>query len=57
MRVPFEIYADSEAFLKPISTSTNNPNKSYTQQSQKHVPRSYAFYVKGIDGIMDKHVA
>jgi hypothetical protein len=55
--VPFAVYAYSEAFLKPISTCANNPNISYLQQCQKHVPSSYAFCVKGIEGIMDKCVA
>jgi hypothetical protein len=57
LQVPAVIYADSETFLQPISTCANNPKKSFTQQIHKHIPSSYAYYVKGIDGRIDKRIA
>jgi hypothetical protein len=55
MRVPFAIYADFESFIKPIVTCQNNPEKSFTNKYQQHVPSSFAFYVKGPDGIELQH--
>ena len=36
MKVPMIVYADLEAFTKPIDTCQPNPEKSYTEQYQKH---------------------
>ena len=49
MRVPFVIYADFEAFTKPIDTCQPDPATSYTMPYQKHVASSFAFYVKCFD--------
>ena len=49
--IPFVIYADFECFTKPINTCQPNPNKSFTQGYQKHEPRGYCLYLKGLDGI------
>lgn len=46
MRIPFVIYADFEAFLKPIQTCANDPSKSYTSNVQKHEPYSFGYYIK-----------
>jgi hypothetical protein len=43
VRVPFTIYADFESFTANILASENDPDKSYTQQYQKHVPSSFCF--------------
>jgi len=49
MRVPFVIYADFESYIKPIDTCQPNPNDSYTNKHQKHIPMSFCIYVKCID--------
>ena len=49
--VPFAIYADFECFTMPVNSCQPNPNKSYTQDYQKHEPSGYALYLKGLDGI------
>ena len=38
MRVPFIVYADFESFIQQLSTCQSNPEKSYTNQYQKHPP-------------------
>jgi len=43
------IYADFEAFTKPIDTCQPDPATSYTMPYQKHVASSFAFYVKCFD--------
>ena len=48
MRVPFVIYADFESCIKPIATCQPNPNDSYTNKYQKHIPISFCIYVKCI---------
>ena len=37
MRVPFIVYADFEAFTKPVHTCQPNPEHSYTKRYQKHI--------------------
>ena len=49
MRVPFVFYADFESFIKPIDTCQPNPNTSYTNKYQKHVPSSFCYYLKCFD--------
>ena len=49
MRVPFIVYADFEAFTKPIHTCQPNPELSYTKQYQKHIPSSFSYYIKCFD--------
>ena len=58
MRVPFVVYADFEAFTKPIDTCQPDPEKCYTISYQKHVASSFTFYIKCFDdSIYDsKHV-
>ena len=53
--IPFVVYADFECFTKPINSCQPNPNKSYTQEYQKHEPSGYCLYLKGLDGIKDKY--
>ena len=46
-KVPFVIYADFECFTKPLNNDTqHDPNKSYTNQYQKHEPLGFCYYVK-----------
>ena len=49
MRVPFVVYADFESFIKPIDTCQPNPNTSYTNKYQKHVPSSFCYFIKCFD--------
>ena len=37
MRVPFIVYADFESFTPQLATCQPNPEKSYTNQYQKHI--------------------
>ena len=49
MKVPIIVYADFEAFTKPIDGCQPNPEKSYTEQYQKHIPSSFCYYIKCFD--------
>ena len=40
--MPFFIYADLECLLKNINTSSNNPDKSYTEKKAEHKPSGYS---------------
>ena len=53
--IPFVVYADFECFTKPIYSCQPDPNKSYTQEYQKHESSGYCLYLKGLDGINDKY--
>jgi len=46
MRDPFIVYADFEAFTKPVHTCQPNPEHSYTKQYQKHIPSSFCYHTK-----------
>ena len=45
-KVPFIIYADTEALIKNIQNCNPNPGKSYTKKYQKHEPISFSYYIK-----------
>ena len=45
-RVPFIIYADTEALIKPIQNCESNPKNKYTRKYQKHEPISFSYYIK-----------
>ena len=45
-KVPFVVYADTEALIKEIHNCDPNPNKSYTKKYQKHEPVSFSYYIK-----------
>ena len=45
-KVPFIIYADTEALIKNIQNCNPNPGKSYTKKYQKHDPISFSYYIK-----------
>ena len=47
LSIPFVIYADFECFTKPMNSCQPNPDKSFTESYQKHVPSGYAVYLKG----------
>ena len=48
-RVPFIIYADTEALIKEMQNCDPNPQNSYTKKYQKHEPVSFSYYIKSFD--------
>ena len=46
MRVPFIVYADFESFTPQLSTCQPNPEKSCTNQDQKHIPSGFCYHIK-----------
>ena len=48
-RVPFIIYADTEALIKEMHNCDPNPQNSYTKKYQKHEPISFSYYIKSFD--------
>ena len=48
-RVPFIIYADTEALIKKMHNCDPNPQNSYTKKYQKHEPISFSYYIKSFD--------
>ncbi|KAK9680514.1 Recombination endonuclease VII [Popillia japonica] len=46
LRIPFIVYADFEALLKPIDMTEPDPAKPFTVKCFEHVPYSFAYYVK-----------
>ena len=48
-KVPFVVYADTEALIKDIHNCDPNPNKSYTKKYKKHEPVSFSYYIKCFD--------
>ena len=49
MRVPFIVYADFESFTRQLSTCELNPQKSYNNQYQKHIPIGFCYHIKCFD--------
>ena len=45
IEIPFVIYADFESILKSISTVESDPNKSFTEQYQKHEPIGFGYQI------------
>ena len=48
-KVPFIIYADTEALIKEMHNCDPNPQNSYTKKYQKHEPISFSYYIKCFD--------
>ena len=48
-RVPFIIYADTEALIKEMQNCDPNPLDSYTKKYQKHEPISFSYYIISFD--------
>ena len=40
-KVPFVMYADFEAILKPMKESNFNPEASYTKEINQHIPSGF----------------
>ena len=48
-KLPFIIYADTEALIKKMQNCDPNPQNSYTKKYQKHEPISFSYYIKSFD--------
>ena len=48
-KLPFIIYADTEALIKEMQNCDPNPQNSYTKKYQKHEPVSFSYYIKSFD--------
>ena len=48
-KLPFIIYADTEALIKEMQNCDPNPLYSYTKKYQKHKPISFSYYIKSFD--------
>ncbi len=46
LKVPYVIYADFEAILKPIDICLPSSMNSFTENITKHEPSSFAYYIK-----------
>ena len=44
LKVPFVMYADFEAILKPTKESNFNPEASYTKEINQHIPSGFYLY-------------
>ena len=53
MRVPFIVYADFDSFTPQLSTCQPNPEKSYTNQYQKHIPSGFCYHIKCFDDTLN----
>ena len=48
-KLPFIIYADTEALIKKMQNCDPNPQNSYTKKYQIHEPISFSYYIKSFD--------
>ena len=48
-KVPFIIYADTEALIREMHNCDPNPQNSYTKKYQKQEPISFSYYIKCFD--------
>ena len=48
-KLPFIIYADTEALIKEMHNCDPNPQNSYTKKYQKHKSISFSYYIKSFD--------
>ena len=55
-KVPFVVYADTEALIKEMHNCDPDPNKSYTKKYQKHEPVSFSYYIKCFDNNVCKPI-
>ena len=52
-KVPFTMYADLEANLKPIEGPSPNPKESYTKEINQHIPFGFCVYSKFAYGAVE----
>ena len=55
-KVPFIVYADTEALIKEMHNCDPNPENSYTKKYQKHEPVSFSYYIKCFDDSVFKPI-
>ena len=44
LKAPFMIYADFECLLEKMHSCQNNPEKSYTEKKNKHIPSDCSLF-------------
>ena len=49
-KVPFTMYADFEAILRPVHGPSPNPNAPYTKEINQHIPSDFCIYSKFAHG-------
>ena len=49
MRFSFIVYADFESFTPQLSTCQPNPDKSYNNHYQKHIPSGFCYHIRCFD--------
>ena len=52
MRVPFIVCADFESFTPQQPRCQPNPEKSYTNHYQKHIPNGFCYHIKCFDNTL-----
>ena len=52
-KVPFIMYADFESILELIESPNPNPNRSYTNEVNQHMPSGWCVYSKFTYGYVD----
>ena len=45
-KVPFKMYTDFEAILRPVHGPSPSPNKPYTKKVNRHIPSGFCVYSK-----------
>ena len=45
-KVPFTMYADFEAILRPVHGHSPDPKKPYTKKVNRHIPSGFCIYSK-----------
>ena len=53
-KVPFVMYADFEAILKPTEKYSFDPNKPYTKEINQHIPSGFCVYSEFAYGKVEK---
>ena len=54
-KVPFTMYIDFEAILRPVHGSSSNPNERYTKEINRHIPSSFCVCSKCAHGPVENH--
>ena len=55
-KVPFMMYVDFEAILKPIHCPSSNPKEPYTKEVNQHIPSGFCVYSKFTYGEVENPV-
>ena len=54
-KVPFRMYTDFEAILRPVHGPSPSPNKPYTKKVNQHIPSGFCVYSKFTYGRLKTH--